>query len=394
MNWIAVGAAGLFVLVGGFMNFTFASTLGSDELTTRCWQALSVGATLYTVVGVSLSVEQWRAGDRPRAISAGLVLVLALAYDWSAAYGFSARQHATTEISAAEKERAHKDAKDALQLAQANFEPYRAAPDVAVAQAAEMTAKAALEAIDAAPGVMDRLGPCRDPRSAGARDLCGRRPAAFEAAQRASTELARAQAKARLWSEVEAAQRKLSSNPPAPPADPRAALLGTRLMELLPVALLMGGSLFGFFAAARPTQKPHAPTGNSPVSQLATSNPSPDPPSAVPGHPSAAVPGQSSAAVPAGHPSAAVPGQSPSAARVKPGADKLAKALRAIEADATSYGLTVDSEKWIRGTQRAIASAAGIRSTSTLNRSLHDAAAAGLVEIDTSGKDTAIRVIK
>lgn len=369
MNWVAIVASGMFVLVGGFMNFTFASTLGTDALTTRCWQALSVGATLYTVVGVSLAVEQWREGDRPRAIAAGAVLALALAYDWSAAYGFSARQHSETSIVTAEKARAHSEAKDALQLAQANFEPYRDAPDVAVAQREDANTRADLDAIDRAPGVMDRLGPCREPRSAGAREMCARRPAAVEAAQRASTELARAQAKARLLAEIEKAQTKLAANPPTPSADPRADLFGARLIELLPVALLMGGSLFGFFAAGRP-QKRNEPPGNPKLEMSSTGNPSPAAPSAQ----------QSSPVQPR--------------RRAKPGADKLARKLREIQADATSYGLSTDGQGWIRGSQRAFAGAAGISTQSTLNRAIHEAAAAGLIEVDTTGKDTAIRVIK
>lgn len=363
MNWVAVFASGMFVLVGGFMNFTFASTLGTDALTTRCWQALSVGATLYTVVGVSLAVEQWRENDRPRAIAASAVLALALAYDWSAAYGFSARQHSETAIITAEKARAHRDAKEALQLAQTSFEPYRDAPDVEVAQREDANARADLDAIDRAPGVVDRLGPCREPRSAGAREMCARRPAAVEAAQRASTELARAQAKARLLAEIEKAQTKLTANPPTPPADPRADLFGARLIELLPVALLMGGSLFGFFAAGKPQKRSPAPDQKLEIRATDNSEQTPN--------------------------QAPVPRK-----RAKPGADKLARKLREIQADATSYGLVTDGQGWIRGSQRAFAGAAGLATQSSLNRAIHDAAAAGLIEVDTTGKDTAIRVIK
>lgn len=364
MKWLAFTATGVFAIVGGTMNVLFARTLGSDVLTTYCWCALSIGATLYTVSGADIIARAWQQRHRARALAASAILLLSLSYDVLAAYGFAATQLSRTSHEADRTIRVYRDAEAAVRRAQADLEPYLSAPDLDVARAAEQTIVDEIAGLDRIPGITTKAGLCVRPATSGAIKACPRRLELADALRTASTTRARAEAKARLSSVLSAAQARLSATSAPRPRDPRAAVLGGLATELLPVALLTLGALLGFFAASAGAPQPLTPAAPEPA--------------AKPIRPS----------VPLPIPAAALTPSRPA----KPGAEKLALTLAGLSAHATPpAGILIDAAGWIHGSQRALAHAAGFKTISGFHRVLHDAAAAGDVELDINGRRTAVR---
>lgn len=176
----------------------------------------------------------------------------------------------------------------------------------------------------------------------------GARKAADKAS--AAEGLAKAVARDRLLVELQEAQRARDALPPAV-ADARGELLPRQLVAWGPVLLVTLGAILGLFSLERP-----APVRREPAPPAKR----PEPVSAPPATPE--------------------PVQD---AETRQSAD-LIQLYRAPPAS-----LVVDKDGWLRGTQRAIASALGV-GPAKLNRILHKAASERSIDLDT-GAGTAYR---
>jgi hypothetical protein len=366
-------AALLFLAVGGTMNFMFASTLGTDDVSRLVWQLLSVSASLYTLLGFDLIDENWPK-HRGRAYAAAVLLLCSLAYDGLSAYGFATRQTSVTSGATGEETRRRQDAERDVAAAERNLAPYENAPDQDVAQRDVRSIQLELEEIDAIPGIKINGVPCGN--APGRKVMIEHCPRRLDAAARlrgAEGALARAEAKTKWTAKLAGARAALNRIPPPAPADARTLLLGPALVEWLPVALLMVGTLFGFYVippadqqrAARPRWKLTAWLMRRPA------------PAAV--------------SPPVTH-APAVPSAQAKTRRAQRGSEKIAQRLSEIDKTSLPEGVTATHDGWIAGPQRTLAAAAGIPSTTLFHRLLHDAHAAGELDLDTSSKVTRIRV--
>lgn len=378
----------LFLFVGGVMNFTFAGTLGTDPLSIKCWQIISVAATILTATSFDVIQENYRAGEKGRCAAACCILALSVSYDGWAAYGFASQQHAETTHAVDEDKRNRKAADQKVTNAERDLAPYLSAGDVTVAQQAVALARQTLEEIDNLPGIKVNGIPCGNaPGRKIIIEQCPRRQEIAQQLRNLESDLSRADAKVRLTNELAKAMFERDRLPPPAPVDPRTELLGDWLVEVLPVALLMIGSLCGFYAIppSDPLRRPErqkswfwkrqkqAETAVSTVTPIST------PQSRI------------SLSEPIVRPSATTKGK-----RNRRGhtivAQRLAEKLSELESSPLPEGISSHPNGWIKGPQRKLASAVGMSNVTLFHRLLHDAVEAGEVELDTSGNITAVRV--
>ncbi len=316
----------LFAGVGGFMNWHYASTLGSTDETRLCWQAVAIGSALWTALAPGLIAKAIRQREWMRGAAASLLLVPTLLYDVCAAYGFAAREHALIEAKVNTPQRKHAAAQQALERAKLDLQPYITAPELGEAQAT----------LDA---IKDRLpAPCAKARSDYHRALC-------EKLTRADKELAQAEAKQRLNNALQKAQYLVeATRPPPAAADQRAAILGEAVVQWLPVILLTLGAFLGVFAVPSATVRRPARKQEESL--------------------------QPETVDIAGDPLAAL------------------RAI-AANPDQLPPGVIIDQRGRLCGTQRALAQAVG-RPTTAINRALKAAERVKAVKLDKSGRATAI----
>jgi hypothetical protein len=358
-------SATLFVLCGGTMNLAFATSLGTDEITKYCWAALSVGATLYTLAGLDLAHRAFRQRERARGVAATAVLLFALGYDVLSAYSFSARQHESTSHIAAEATRKYETAKAELFRAEADLAEYADAQPLEVAKQHERSMQQQVETLPSATK-------CARPPDK-LRLTCEHRAVLAEGLRKAEATRVRADAKVRLAAAVEAARTALN-NAPAPQApDPRAQLLGEAGAEWLPVLLLTFGSLLGFFASQVPGEATAEPRAKRRVANLIHRLTAESNHDQIMKAPTTITPAPRAQSV---------------QAHVK-----LVEGLTALEAaDRLPVGLTRDEEGYIRGTQRALAAATGLRHAPAFTRAVKRASDDGMVELASSGPGTGVRI--
>lgn len=327
---------GLFITVSITMNTLFAWSLGANEIVSWCWVALGVGAALFAGLGPDLVRVNIQRRAYDRALAAGMLLLIALAYDGLSAYGFAVREHHAAQDKARNGALPRVEALRRRDTAQAALRPYADAPDAASQS----------EIVQGLARLVDARKCTWAEKPQPVKEAC-------EKLSTAETNLARAKARERLAVELEEAERALARIPEPPPADARADTFGENVVAWLPVALLQLGTLLGAFAAwvphkAKPVKASTPPAADmEPVREALDLGPSP---SVV----------------------------------------KLAAAL-AAQPGPPPPGLRVDQAGWIRGTQRDIAKAAKVP-LATVNRELRAAVASGALEVDTSNNQTAFRI--
>jgi hypothetical protein len=386
-GWAAVL---LFVVVGGTMNVMFAGTLGTNDLQVWIWRAASLGATLFTMAGVPIFVRACRERNYHRAAATCIILALSLTYDILAAYGFAATQHTITSFTAHTTERQYEDARAAVDRIQKDLEPYASAPDLQAAKQTETALKQDLATLDKLPGVLTPHGPCYKPATKAAIANCPHREELAIQLRKATAARIAAEAKDRLTRDLDLATAHLNNTPAPRPADPRAQVLGSWLTEWLPVALLTLGALLGLYVVGSSAEQPRAVPGTP---KAALKRHESDPVAALKRHesgPIAAQPRPRSAAPPPEPVRASAPARQ---SRAKPGTEKLIETIARLTADtASAPDLYVDAAGWLRGSQRALARHAGYKTLSGFHRMLHDAAADGLLDLDTTGPGTAVKL--
>lgn len=328
-----------FVLISGWFNYLFSSTLGSGT-TWYAWVILGGFVAVYAALGLDLMRQAWKRGSPAKALAAFVLWVPCVGYDGVAAYGF-----ATHEQSAA-----------VLRLEEASKPLAKARADVARAREALKPYEHALDETAAAEavGALEKQTTdtrCRLPKlHESERDAC-------TSLTKARLVLSQAAAKARLMAALIAAEQDLANAPVPPPADKRADILGHEIVAWLPVVLLQLGTILGVFAATIPS-KPK-PTNERPKM------PKSIPPS---------LQGVSAAV---------------SAKREQTVVELIASLSQ--RPDDMPTGLRVDDDGWIRGGQRRFAAAASIPLT-RFNRDAKTAWRKGLIEMKTDGNETAVRL--
>lgn len=358
MLWL-LGKAGELVLRGAFlapvavfayvsarMNLKAADTFGSDAFTRECFWWLGLAAAAYAGLGLELARLCFKRGAPSKGCAALAFLVLAATYDAMAAYSFSSHELATVEQTRADAERKKAKAKTAVDSARTALAPYLEAPELG---AAGGKLKAA-EAVANEPR-------CRLTRISDEEKL------RCDTLSTARLAFADAGAKVRLAAELKAAEALYEDVPYAPPAEARARDFGPWLVQWLPVVLLQVGSLLGAYAAFLPSSAKPAPPAPAPEAAA---------PPLRPGKPEALA--------------AIVPAHQPTAG------DVAAAIAGLIHNPATCpKGVTVDRHGWLAGPQRPLAALLNVP-VSRFNRELRAAAAAGALELDTSGSVTRIRL--
>lgn len=383
MNAFAYTPALIFLTVGGLMNLTFAASLGTDPFTVRCWQALSVGATIYTALGCTLVLRAYRAQEYARLLAALTIMLLSLAYDVAAAYGFARGQHSAIETQVSDAQRTRAQLETKVASATRDLEPYKDASDPEALRSEIRALESEIASIDRLPGVLIKGVPCgAAPNGQTSASHCPRRADLQRRLTETRTNLARGEAKLRLQLALSLAQRELSSSPRST-TDPRTDLFGKDLIDWLPVALITLGAMLGFVAVT--PSKPSSPAPVSPVpEQPAPEHPSPELPLSPVTDETDTEP-----------PSEVVPALStpPSLKRVRPGSGRLAERLSELTAtDDLPEGIKRDAHGWLTGTQRNLAQATGYRHASVFNRLLQDALATDEVELEKRANCTAVRI--
>lgn len=340
-------AAG-FAAIGGFMNYEYAATLGSTYATQLAWQAVAICSALYTAMAPGFIASAYNSGQWARLLSAVAVLAPTLTYDALAAYGFATREYAVVAAAVEEPAKRYREALADLKRAENDLQPYLGAIELGAAQDKVASLKGQLQ-----------VG-CAAAKTDYSRGLC-------EKYRTAEEDLANAKAKARLLAAVESARVKArEAEPPVAPADARAEVLGAAVVQWLPVVLLTLGAFLGFFAvpSAAPAVGEPRLKRIQPIFEESE---------------------------PIAQPSAELPATN--GVFHTPLGDPIA-ALRAIAANpgALPYGVRMDRQGRLCGTQRGLARAVG-KPTTAVNRALKAAARSKCVDVDTAGNITAIRFL-
>jgi hypothetical protein len=357
-------SSALVVLVAGATNLSFALTLGAELPAKLIVLGLSLATAFGTATGPHFVHQHCRNRNWAGALAALAWFACCLAWDGWSAYGFTARQHTLARDAAADAGRRRQDAAADVQRAEAEFARYADAPAAEVAKTQLDGLTAELDAVERTPGIAYKGVPCARPNDDELRELCARRAALITARASAQNITARSEAKDRAEYNLATARRALNHMPVAEPVDPRARILGDWAVEWLPVVLLTIGAALSFFAV---------------------------PPSPAEGR---------TAPAPAEGPPVPDPALAPVSGQRRPRRKGVAGSARVEFAQRIAAlliqprgGLFVDTEGWMRGSQRRLAAAAGYSTNTTrFNRDLHEAAAAGLVEVDTTGNGTGIRL--
>ena len=220
MLFLSLIPATMFLGLAGYANVLFAVSLSSDVHAQRFWIGVAIASTLYTVTGLSTFARQWPV-NRPRAIAAGSLLLLALGYDALAAYGLSRAEQARAELLASNAARSLSESVQLVTSAEQDVARYANAPTIAEALAAETRARNTREHKEAA------------------------------------AMLVLARERARLAGVLEDARRARDAKNLLAP-DARAELLPPALVAWMPVVLVTLGALVGLFSVERP-RVPAAP---------------------------------------------------------------------------------------------------------------------------------------
>lgn len=339
-----------FVGVSGWFNYLFSIQLGNPA-----WIVVGLAAAGYAALGLDLMRVCWRRRARMKAFAAFLLWLPATTYDGIAAYGFATREQASAAQQRTLEQQPQLKAQRDVAEAESALQPYADAPNA--------------EAANDAVAALERIVPdarCRQARMLDLdRDACARLTEARLAA-------ARATAKARLRIELAEARQALAAAPLPPLLDKRAELFGPEVLAWLPVVLLQAGTILGVFAATVPFETPEYPTTKEKwrwrlKRRAPTPSTEPQPRSLLRPGPAAGGP--------------LLPRKSIVALLTSLGPDSAPR----------PPGITVDASGWIRGGQRRLAAAAGMPLT-RFNREAKAAQRQGLVEMDTSGNETAIRL--
>lgn len=321
-----------------YANFIYAWDLGADPALRALWVGIAVCSAGWTACGLSATCRQWEAGAYGRATGAAVLLLASLAFDALAGYDLSYREIKHK----AEAERQDTGARTELnaEIARLASALARPVPELAEAKASYESASAVVSLDDCRAVTMPNK--YKTETADRIRDAC-------ERLTDARLLLAAATARPAIAQRLAAAQKQLKELGPVASGDARTRLLPAETIAWLPVVLVLLGAVLGPWVAESAAPAPAA----KPVT----------PPAAEPTHKAA----PDCAAVVAALVKADASGQAPSN----------------VERD--SAGRLVAS-------QRVLAAMAGV-GLSRLNRELQNAAAAGLIEVDTSGAKTAIRVL-
>lgn len=342
----------VFAYVSARMNLKAADAFGSDAFTRECFWWLGLAAAAYAGLGLELARLCFKRGAPSKGYAALAFLALAATYDGTAAYSFSSHELASTELTRTDLDRKKGKAKKAVDAARAALAPYLNAPELGAAAGALKAA----EAVANEPRC--KLTRISDEEKTRCDTLTNARKAHADAG-----------AKVRLAAELKSAEEAYEATPYPPPEEARARDFGAWFVQWLPVVLLQVGSLLGAYAAFLPAAAKPAP-----------------PPAHETAPPPALIGASSFRANSAGKVEAA-----PAPQHVPTG-DVAATVARLIrDPQQCPKGVTVDRNGWLAGPQRSLAAVVGAP-LSRFNREVRAAAAAGALELDTSGKVTRMRL--